>query len=142
MTFKIGSMDNVPDWLWHTSDASDWLGQGIVSRQGVIDGLVATGIVLGLRWVLDHRKEVGDFSNTLRYRLGVSPAPVIKTSSALSRISTTARAGKAQVRTVTLSAQQVRVTSSATGTLEVLRKHPLTKQEIYRIADTVLYYFT
>ncbi len=95
MTFRIGSMDNIPDWLWHTSDASDWLGQGIVSRQGVIDGLVAAGIGLGLRWVWNHREELGEIYNDLRYILVDNPKPIIKSSSASSRISSSARAGQA-----------------------------------------------
>ena len=83
MTFRIDSMDSIPDWLWHTSDASDWLGQGIVSRQGIIEDLVAASIILGLGWALNHREEIGEFSNNLRYRLTASPTPGTETVDAL-----------------------------------------------------------
>lgn len=141
MTFKIGSMHNIPDWLWNQWNTPDWYWKGLV--------VWATGWVTGktIEWAWQHRKELGEISNNLRYKLGESSRPIIKTSSAISRISTSAQAvpqiikyssatsristsarAVPQVKTVTLSGRSGSA-GGATANIEVGRKKPRTKQE-------------
>ena len=141
MTFRISRMNDIPDWLWNQWNTPDWYWKGLA--------VWATGWVTGktIEWAWQHRKELGEISNNLVYRLGERPRAITETVDALSL---RAVSPQPQVRTATVYAQAGSVTGSArlsgasslAASLEAVSKKPSTKREIYRIADTVLYYFT
>ena len=125
-------MHNIPDWLWNQWDTPDWYWKGLA--------LWATGWVTGktIEWAWQHRKELGEISNNLVYKLGERPRAITEAVDALSMRTVSPQP---QERIVTGSAE-LRGTSSLTASAEAVRKNPCTQHEIYRIAETILYYFT
>lgn len=130
MTVRISHMHNIPDWLWNEWDTPDWYWQGLAV------GATFWATTEAIKWARNHREEAGEIYNYLRYRLGESAAPVTETVDTLSL-----KAGFSQLQEIVTISGRSGGAGGGTVNVEAVRKNLRTKHELYRIADTVLYYF-